>query len=50
MKIGPLEIMLIVGAIILLFGVGKIADVGKGLGMSIRQFKDEIHKKQEDEG
>jgi sec-independent protein translocase protein TatA len=33
------EIMLIVGVAVLLFGAGRIADIGKGLGQGIRNFK-----------
>jgi sec-independent protein translocase protein TatA len=33
------EIMLIVGVAVLLFGAGRIADIGKGLGQGIKNFK-----------
>jgi sec-independent protein translocase protein TatA len=33
------EIMLIAGVAILLFGAGRIADIGKGLGQGIKNFK-----------
>jgi sec-independent protein translocase protein TatA len=33
------EILLIVGVAVLLFGAGRIADIGKGLGQGIRNFK-----------
>jgi sec-independent protein translocase protein TatA len=33
------EIMLILGVAVLLFGAGKLADVGKGLGQGIKNFK-----------
>ena len=35
----PLHILLIVGIALLLFGPGKFADLGKGLGEGIRNFK-----------
>ena len=38
-SLGPLEIVLIVGVALLLFGVGRIASLGKGLGEGIRNFK-----------
>lgn len=44
MKLGPLEIALIVGAIVLIFGAGKIADLGKGMGQAIGNFKREMNK------
>ena len=39
--LGPLEITLIVVAVILVFGVGKLANVGGALGKSIREFRRE---------
>ncbi|WP_433928658.1 twin-arginine translocase TatA/TatE family subunit [Sorangium cellulosum] len=38
-RIGPLEIALLIGLALLLFGAGRIADVGKGIGEGIRNFK-----------
>ena len=38
-RLGPLEIVIILGVILLLFGAGRIADIGKGLGEGIRNFK-----------
>jgi len=38
-RIGPLEIALILGLALLLFGAGRVADIGKGLGEGIRNFK-----------
>jgi sec-independent protein translocase protein TatA len=35
----PLHILLIIGIALLLFGPGKFADLGKGLGEGIRNFK-----------
>ena len=39
--LGPLEIVLIVVAVILVFGVGKLSQVGGALGKSIREFRKE---------
>jgi sec-independent protein translocase protein TatA len=39
MKLGPLEIGLILVIILVVFGVGKLPDVGKQLGKGIRDFK-----------
>jgi sec-independent protein translocase protein TatA len=38
-NIGPLEIGLIALVALLLFGAGRIADIGKGLGQGIKNFK-----------
>lgn len=35
----PLHILLIVGIALLVFGTGKFAALGKGLGEGIRNFK-----------
>jgi len=39
--LGPLEIVLIVVAVVLVFGVGKLSQVGGALGKSIREFRKE---------
>jgi sec-independent protein translocase protein TatA len=46
--IGAPEIALIVIAIILVFGVGKLAGIGGALGKSIREFRRELKEKPED--
>jgi sec-independent protein translocase protein TatA len=38
----PLHILLIVGIALLLFGPSKFADLGKGLGEGIRNFKSAV--------
>jgi sec-independent protein translocase protein TatA len=38
-RIGPLELAIIVVIALLLFGAGRISDIGKGLGEGIRNFK-----------
>jgi sec-independent protein translocase protein TatA len=39
-KLGPLEIVLILVIILVVFGVGKLPQVGSALAKSIRAFKD----------
>jgi sec-independent protein translocase protein TatA len=41
-NIGPTEILLIALVALLLFGAGRIADIGKGLGQGIKNFKQGI--------
>jgi sec-independent protein translocase protein TatA len=41
-SIGPMELALIALIALLLFGAGRIASVGKGLGQAIREFKDGV--------
>ena len=56
MRIGITEILVILVIVLVVFGGGKMAGVGKALGQSIRDFKKEVKaddepaKKQEDKG
>lgn len=47
MDLGPLEIILIVLAVVLVFGVGKLGNIGGALGKSLREFR--IEKDRVDE-
>ena len=38
-RLGITEILLILAVALLLFGAGRISDIGKGLGEGIRNFK-----------
>jgi sec-independent protein translocase protein TatA len=37
--IGPIEGLIILAVVVLIFGVGKLSDVGGALGKSIREFR-----------
>lgn len=39
MKLGPWEIALILVIVMIVFGVGKLPDIGRQLGKGIRDFK-----------
>ncbi|PTA66495.1 twin-arginine translocase TatA/TatE family subunit [Deinococcus arcticus] len=41
MSIGPLEIILLIVIIALVFGARKLPELGKGLGQGIKEFKRE---------
>jgi len=41
-KLGLPELLVILGIALLIFGPGKISDLGKGLGEGIRNFKSAI--------
>jgi sec-independent protein translocase protein TatA len=43
------ELLIILAVLALVFGVGKLADVGGVLGRSIREFRHEIKEGQEEE-
>jgi sec-independent protein translocase protein TatA len=36
---GPLELVILLVVVMMLFGVGKLPEVGRSLGRSIREFK-----------
>lgn len=42
MRLGVMELLLILVIAVLVFGGGKLAGVGKALGQSIREFKKEV--------
>lgn len=42
MRLGTTEILLLVLLALVLFGGGKLAGVGKALGKSIKDFKNEV--------
>lgn len=44
-QIGPLQIVIILVIVLLLFGVGKLPQVGKGMGQAINEFKSAINIK-----
>jgi sec-independent protein translocase protein TatA len=44
----PLHILLIIGIALLLFGPSKLADLGKGLGEGIRNFKSAVKEEEKE--
>ena len=47
--IKPVEILIIVGVLVLLFGAKKLPDTARGLGRSLRIFKSEIKASDDDD-
>lgn len=41
-KLGPMELLLILAIALVIFGPGKLADIGKGLGEGIKNFKSAV--------
>ena len=39
MDLGPLEILVVLAVMIIIFGVGKLPQIGGALGKSIREFR-----------
>jgi sec-independent protein translocase protein TatA len=48
MPIGLPELIIIFIIVLLIFGAGRLAGLGRGLGQAIRGFKDEIGPHDED--
>ncbi len=46
-NVGPTEILLIALVALLLFGAGRIADIGKGMGQGIKNFKQGLREANE---
>lgn len=47
--IGPLEIFLIVVVVLIIFGAGRLPEVGRGIGTAIKEFRGTIGNKNESE-
>jgi sec-independent protein translocase protein TatA len=39
-QLGPTELLIILGIVILLFGVGRLSKIGSELGQGIRAFRE----------
>jgi sec-independent protein translocase protein TatA len=48
-NIGPAELLLIAFIALLVFGAGRVADIGKGLGAGIKNFKDGLRDGTDDD-
>ena len=48
-RLGPTEILIILGIVVILFGTGRIGKVAGELGTGIRTFRDGLNGKSEDE-
>ena len=47
--IGPTELILVIVVVMVIFGVGKLPEVGAGLGRGIREFKESVTGRSSDE-
>ena len=47
-NIGPGELLIIARIALLLFGAGRLADIGKGLGQGIKNFKEGLKEADDD--
>ena len=47
-RLGPTELLIILGIVVLLFGVGRISKIAGELGSGIRSFKNGLDGKSEE--
>ena len=47
--IGPLELLIVLGIVLLIFGPKRLPGLGRQLGASMREFKDSISNKSDDD-
>jgi sec-independent protein translocase protein TatA len=48
-NIGPLELLIVLGIVLLIFGPKRLPGLGRQLGTGMREFKDSITKKSDDD-
>jgi sec-independent protein translocase protein TatA len=48
--IGPLELLIVLGIVLLIFGPKRLPGLGRQLGASMREFKDSITSKSDGDG
>lgn len=49
MRLGPTELLIILGIVILLFGVGRLSKIGGELGHGIREFRSGLKGREEEQ-
>ena len=48
-SIGPLELLIVLGIVLLIFGPKRLPSLGRQLGAGMREFKDSISRKSGDD-
>jgi sec-independent protein translocase protein TatA len=48
-NIGPLEIIIVLVIVLVIFGPKRLPDLGRSLGSSMREFKDSVTGKDDDD-
>ena len=48
-SIGPLELLIVLGIVLLIFGPKRLPSLGRQLGAGMREFKDSISKRSGDD-
>jgi sec-independent protein translocase protein TatA len=49
-NVGPFELIIILLIVLAVFGAGRIAGIGRALGTSVREFREEARNEDEEEG
>ena len=47
-NVGPFELIIILLIVIAVFGAGRIAGIGRALGTSVREFREEARNEEEE--
>jgi sec-independent protein translocase protein TatA len=48
-SIGPLELLIVLGIVLVIFGPKRLPSLGRQLGSGMREFKDSITRKSDDD-
>ncbi len=48
--IGLPELVIILGILVLLFGAGRVAELGGALGRAVREFRQAVREERDEEG
>jgi len=48
-SIGPLELLIVLGIVLIIFGPKRLPALGRQLGAGMREFKDSISRKSDDD-
>ncbi len=49
-NVGPFELVIILLIVIAVFGAGRIAGIGRALGTSVREFREEARNEEDEDG
>lgn len=49
-SIGPLELIIVLVIVVVVFGIGRLPEVGGGLGKGIREFRRSLTGQNDDDG
>lgn len=48
-NLGPMELLIILAIVLIVFGVGKLPEVGSALGKAIREFRQATSEESDEE-